>query len=268
MAALSDRRYIYLYADTQNGAYPLSAERTEQNLRKYLGDRSWELVKISSRDDLLKKGLGEAKALVVPGGNAASMLWGDSGKPLLSNVSEFISKGQGSYLGICAGAYLVSNARYFNGFYPNPSFTNPFKVYGVETISLPDLIGPAFDLGKEAVNLCAKTTRAVEVRAHQAAFSVLWNGGGVHETGNIYLDFPLAEYITPTQFESKKQAAILSLLNQGRVVLSSVHPELQLSQDELAKEFPHLKEEEVNALVKSIPEQEKLFNTLCKQAEI
>ncbi len=260
----SDSKYIYLYADPET-SYPLSVEHLERSLKKYLGEeRSPQIVKVDS-DSIISGKLKVAKALVIPGGNAA-MMAGKLKKNGMANLSDFFTKQKGNGLGICAGAYLISSHKYYNGFNEDPKITNPLKLYDATPLSLPLLQGPAIPLGKDAVHLCNHTIRSVAIRTLEAAFPVLWNGGGAWEEANLHLtkEMHLAKYAGDLALGDC--AAIFSTQNGSNIVLSGVHPELQLSLEELNQQFPHLGNKE--ELIKAAPLQQKFFNTLCETAGI
>lgn len=267
MASIGNN-YIYLYSD-KSGSYPLSVDYTERALKKYLGEeRAPQIVKVDGTY-LAKNGFKDASALIVPGGNATSIISsaGDTFKDnalFISGLYNFLRNG-GKYVGICAGTYLIGPFQYYSPLRQNPRISDAFKMQKVPSLNLPLLKGPAVDIGQRADKLDDDTTRCVEIRTQEAAFSVLWNGGGAYPK-LTHQETSLAEYAEQPDRSWVKHAAIASM--QYKIALSGVHPELQLDRDTLIKNFPHLQEDEIEKLLQSAPHQQKLFNTLCQSVEI
>ena len=231
---------IYLY--TGRGADPFCARHTEKSLKEVLGPLGSRLIPINDPDYITSRSLCDVQAIVIPGGSAIEM--SDAFKASgLEKIKKFVLKEGGSYLGFCAGAYLISNSTYrlsqsIEGpfCFPHPLVTNrPLK-------------GPQFDHFNERglqISTSEKTALFVPVKA-ELEFTALWYGGGAYGKASIDLDKPLATYIKPSWNQDPlwslrpKVAALVSFTMGGTVVTSNIHPEIQMDEMELDATFPDI----------------------------
>lgn len=249
----TNRDYIYLYA--ARGTDEFCVEQTMKALKKYLGNHSARLVPIYDVSYIKsRQWFSQVSTIVFPGGNAHQirLALGEEA----SKIQDFVLKNKGSFLGLCSGAYMAGPFTY------NVGKPNEFKTDGyLPLIKATHLFGPAYPLNTEPTTA---TARAVSVKftGLNGPCYVYWNGGGYYKHTNPLNQTPLAWY----QEESNAIAALADYTLGGRVVTCNVHPEMQMSPEEIEKYCPHLENKE--KYLQDQPKQQTMFEELCKIAGI
>lgn len=272
LSADNDLKYVYLYA--AQGASQFCADQTEKSFREYLGGRSARLIKINDLSYLQSRDwFKEVEAFVVPGGNANEMYCAlAQGEPTKASAFErlkdYINNKGGNYLGFCAGALLAGTISLKE---PNKTATKSLKTVELTLLDFVKsrVICPAYPFGEGISLPSAQTARAVKVAFGSPAetATMLWNGGGYYIRTCNFSEKPLVYYKDLT-LEMSLGAAVAGLASYpfSCVVTCNVHPELQLDLAEIEKQFPHIENKE--ELAASLPQQKKLFATLCNYAHI
>jgi biotin--protein ligase len=242
MNYINNNKNILLYNGF--GSEEFCVKKTEESFKEYLGNRSVSVVSVDA-SYFTAGNLKNAQAVVIPGGNVFKIAM-DFNRTGIEQIRDFVFSG-GSYIGFCAGAYFAG-----------PVCFNRIPIDCDTNLISCTLEGPAFDLG-DAKLLNEKTARAVLVKnAAQEEFHVFWNGGGYYSQINHFVHNPIVCY----QEEPNKWAVISTGFNNGSVVLSNIHPEIQLSESEIDT-YPNINKVDFLA---SIPKQKALFSEICNIA--
>lgn len=231
------------------GADKFCVDKTVKSFEGYLGARSANLVLIDA-SNLTESNFKGAKAIVIPGGNAAHMR-AELKAEGIEKICNFVSDG-GSYIGFCAGAYLAGPHSYYN------LQTNNF---GANLISC-QLESLPVELRGHAQQFNETTARAVCVKNESnEEYYAFWNGGGQYPWYNPGFHHSLAWYSE----QSCTQSAVLYSCEKRRtVVVSNIHPEIQLTDEELDT-FPNINKKDFLA---SATKQRELFSRICDLADL
>lgn len=239
MHPIDNTKNILLY--NGYGAEEFCVNKAKKSLEDYLENRSVKLIQADA-SYFTENNLKDAQAVIIPGGNAVDMLkaFREEG---MKKIGEFVFSG-GAYIGFCAGGYLAGPF-----FYQTPKVSN----IGPQLISS-ILYGPAIHLDEK--ELTSKTARAVLVKNQKKEeFFTFWNGGGYYPCANPGL--PIAHY----EGEAYNGVAVLySCQKKGPVIISNVHPEIQLTESEIDNSYPQINKRD---FISSIPKQKALFSRIC-----
>lgn len=202
---------IYIYNDT--GTSELGVASLKLAVPQYLQRN----VATINAEQLIRNGLSDATALIIPGGADlpyCAKLNG-TGNQI---IRDFVAKG-GIYLGICAGAYYACNYVDFIG--------EDYQVRGERELgffqgtakgSLPDLVhGKWFD---ETSYSKAMIPLAFEDRSPSTLF--YYHGGSTFIPKTDNQDVQVI-----ARYPDQKPAIITGQFGKGQYILSGVHFELQ-----------------------------------------
>lgn len=189
---------------------------------KFLGLHDQYKVKAIQAETLYERyWLSSTKLLVIPGGRDLPYTEDLTGVSL-RNIKEFINCG-GSYLGLCAGAYFSCNYVLFEK-------GTPMEVIGKRDLDL--FHGTAKgSVYHPFVYNSTKGSRVVPVSCKDTSVTTAMNSFAYFNGGCEFLpDEGFQDYTTVAMFEQHpdKKAIISRQLGKGKLILSGVHPEIDI----------------------------------------
>lgn len=200
-----DQKQVVLYSG--KGAHPACIRATSAALFRHLeipiiqGD-----VAYFQRDSWIQK----TKLVAIPGGMSTTDIVIALGRIGLSTIKKAVSENHVSYLGLCAGAYLASRTRQFNGIVLAAPFQSdaPTLFQGIA-------VGPVAERAPPH-----KHVRTVTLyQGNEQIEGPLYYNHGCAFEGQQHTTTVLARYFN-------SQAAIIHVKNAAiNAVLSGVHPE-------------------------------------------
>lgn len=253
---LGNQNYIYLY--TAGGANPVCVEHTQKSLNEYLGNRYAQLIKIDDPSYFrTPEKLVNAAAVVFPGGSAMSMA-GTLGQLGKEGVKRLIKEKGVSYIGFCAGAYLVNDTYYD---YKGEKQYFHFTIKAINTMNA--LYGPAYPLDDIPSPATAKIV-PIRLPGESELFYCYWNGGGYYESCDHICEETMA-YYDSNVYEEK--IAVMKFYGRSTSIISNIHPEMRLSLEEL-KQRREISQEDAKKYLDSLPKQVELFDSIFRSAGI
>lgn len=245
---------VLIYND--KGAGPRSVRLLVKSLKALSIDRFYPLKKIDRHQLASEPWEKHAQLLIFPGGRDLPYKEALHGEPN-AKIRKYVENG-GSYLGICAGAYYGSGYVEFEKGYPLE------VVQERELAFFPGIArGPAYGLnrfryedesGSVAAKLSWKGSQSLE------SPSVYFNGGCEFLNAEKYPNTTvLARY---QDIENHPAAIIECEVNQGKALLSGVHPEYALKHIE---QIPSIPKNVISQLKEKESIREQLFERLIGQ---
>ncbi len=262
MSFLNHSGYIFLY--NGQGANPYCVEKAKSSFLEYLGQENAPRLIAVDSSYIVRDLSSSGKAVVFTGGNACS-IYDDFKVAGIKSLSEAILNHGRTYIGFCSGNYLAGQFIYH---YDHECLTSN---YGLNLIDL-QYIGPAFPLEKEAKHLGVNTSKAAKINFGPDPLKtcyVYWNGGGSYEFYDPLSTIKVASY-AEQEFNRFGNIAGLCDLNKGhgKVICTSIHPEIQLDSNEVQLWGPLMTENEKEQLVNDAPLQKECLAEICNLVDL
>lgn len=257
-----DSGNIFLY--NGQGANPYCVQKAIASFHEYLGSEEAPRLIAADSSYIVRDLSRLGKAVIFTGGNAHTTR-SDFKLEGIQSLSEAILNHECTFIGFCCGAYLAGRSFYH---YENKCLKMDL---GLNLIHYQHE-GPAFSLGKDAENLGSKTSKIAKVNfgpyCANTSCHVYWNGGGAYES---YHPLNAIQFASYEEAEFKTYGSIAGLYvtkGRGKVICTSVHPEIQLDRDEVQLWCPLMTENETELLVKDVPLQKEFLAEICNLAEL
>lgn len=258
----NDSGYIFLYNGA--GADSYCVEKAKTSFTEYLGLEEAPRLILADSSYIVRDLSPSGKAVVFTGGNA-HFIQNNFKEEGIRSLSKAILHDGCTYIGFCSGSYLAGRFSYHS---ETRSITRNYELNFIESLYK----GPAFPLGKDAEHLGTKTAKASQISfgsTPSKTCHVFWNGGGAYESYNPENVIKVASYTEP-EFQRFGNIVALCDLHKGRgkVICTSVHPEIQLDHDEVQGWCPEITEEKRELLVNDAPLQKEFLAEICNLVDL
>lgn len=210
MTISSAKRSDYICIYSGEGSSADCVDATQKSLIKMLGsDGQRRVIKVPHPQDFSSKCLQNGNTLLVPGGYTPVIkkILGSFGQ---DKISDFIRNKKGSYIGICAGAYLVSGIGWECSFSTRLFSLSKSIFHELSTAS-------PYDGGKGV-----RAVDVVDTRTERS-LKLVWWLGGAYESPVEGSEEIVAYY------NAKASQKVAVLKPQSNVLLCNLHPEFQIS---------------------------------------